>query len=87
AGSLDHHIQDAIRRAGPGGMVRLSGEYTIWQTLELLDGSVLCSDAGATLSWADRSRPGLMISATRANATRILSLVLDGRGIAIKGSG
>ncbi|MEK6669702.1 MAG: right-handed parallel beta-helix repeat-containing protein [Pseudomonadota bacterium] len=87
AGSLDHHIQDAIRRAGPGGMVRLSGEYTIWQTLELLDGSVLCSDAGATLSWADRSRPGLMISATRANATRILSLVLDGRGIAIKGGG
>lgn len=66
-------------------MVRLTGEYTIDQTLELLDGSTLCSDEGATLTWADRSRPGMMINATRAQGTRIRSLVLDGRGIAVKG--
>ncbi|MDI1349270.1 right-handed parallel beta-helix repeat-containing protein [Aquabacterium sp.] len=87
AGQFSHHIQQAIRKAGPGGMVRLSGEYTIDQTLELLDGSTLCSDEGATLTWADKDRPGLMINATRAQATRIRSLVLDGRGIAIKGDG
>lgn len=86
-GPSGRHIQQAVRRAGPGGVVQLSGDYRVDQTIELLDGTLLCSNDGATLTWPDRERPGMMISALRASAVQIRNLVLDGRGISVKGRG
>ena len=49
----------------------------------------LRSDAqtAATLQWADEDRPGLLLDGTRADHTRIQNLILQGRGIALKGRG
>lgn len=86
AGARSHHIQQAIRRAGPGGIVKLAGDYRIDSTLVLQEGTTLCSDEGATLAWADRAQPGMMVSALNVSGTRVQGLVLDGRGIAVRGS-
>lgn len=79
-------IQFAIRKGGKGSTIVLAGDYLIDTTIELSDGVSLCSIKGATLKWKSPHRAGMMINATRANGTTIKNLVLEGRGIAIKGS-
>jgi parallel beta-helix repeat protein len=86
-GQRGEDIIAAVRRAGDGGTVLLSGAYTVDSTIRLRDGSTLCSNSGATLTWTDLDEPGPMISALRASGTTIKNLILDGRGIIIKGSG
>ena len=86
-GATSHDIQQAINRIGPGGTVLLSGNYRIEAPLRLLDGTTLCTADGATLTWADADNAGMMINATGASATTVRNLILDGRGIAIRGRG
>jgi Right handed beta helix region len=86
-GQRGDDIESAIRRAGDGGTVLLTGEYLVDSTIRLRDGTTLCSTNGATLLWTDPDEHGMMLSAVRASDTTIKNLILDGRGIVIKGSG
>lgn len=80
-------IQHAIDRAGSGEVVMLSGQYRVERTLRLKSGTQLCAQPAATLIWEDDARSGMLLDATRAERTRIQNLILQGRGIAIKGRG
>jgi parallel beta-helix repeat protein len=87
AGQDGDDIQFAIRKVGQGGLVLLKGQYEVDTTLSLRSGVTLCSDAGATLLWSNPKRPGMMIEATNASRTTIKNLIIDGRGIMVKGRG
>lgn len=65
----------------------LSGHYRVDRTLRLKSGTQLCAQPAATLEWADEARPGMLLDATRADRTRVQNLILQGRGIALKGRG
>lgn len=84
-GGLD--VQQAIRKAGPGGVVLLKGDYEVDETITLLNGLTVCSDTGATLTWANPRRAGMMFDGARHSRTTIRNLILDGRGIMVKGQG
>lgn len=86
-GATAQDIQQAIVKGGPGSTVLLSGNYRIDATLRLLDGTTLCTTEGATLTWVDPARAGMIIDATSASATTVRNLILDGRGIAVRGRG
>lgn len=79
-------IQYAIQKSGAGSTVVLSGDYVVDRTIKLLNDVTLCSAAGATLTWQNQNRSGMMLDASRATGTSIKNLVLDGRGILLKGT-
>jgi len=80
-------IQQAIRKASPGGVVLLKGDYEVDETITLLNGLTVCSDTGATLTWVNPRRAGMMFDGARNSRTTIRNLILDGRGIMIMGQG
>ncbi|MBI5926418.1 MAG: right-handed parallel beta-helix repeat-containing protein [Aquabacterium sp.] len=86
AGHEASDIQFAILKGGPGSTIILTGDYLIDTTIELLDGVSLCSIKGATLTWSAPNRAGMLISGLRARGTSVRNLILDGRGIMIKGT-
>jgi len=87
AGQTGGDIQDAIGRAPKGATVVLSGVYEVDRPLRLGDGMGLCSEKGATLHWARAARNGMMVEAMSSSHTRLLNLVLDGRGVMVRGRG
>jgi parallel beta-helix repeat protein len=87
SGQSGDDIQFAIRKVGPGGLVLLKGEYEVEDTISLRSGVTLCSESGATLVWSNPRRAGMMITAMNASNTTIKNLILDGRGIMVKGRG
>lgn len=80
-------LQKAIDKAPADTVVMLAGRYDIDRTVRLRSGTRLCAQTAATLQWADEDRPGLLLDGTRADHTRIQNLILQGRGIALKGRG
>lgn len=87
SGQTGDDIQDAINRAPKGATVVLSGVYEVDRTIRLGNGTGLCSEKGATLHWARATRNGMMVEALSSSNTRVLNLVLDGRGVMIRGRG
>lgn len=87
SGQTGGDIQDAISRAPRGATVILSGVYEVDRAIRLGDGMGLCSEKGATLHWARATRNGMMVEAMSSTNTRVLNLVLDGRGVMVRGRG
>lgn len=78
-------LQKAIDQAAPDAVVMLTGRYEIDRTVRLRAGTRLCAQPAATLEWTDENVPGMMLDGTRAERTHIQNLILQGRGIALKG--
>lgn len=84
-GQTGEDIQWAIRKATPGGVVMLSGSYAVRRTIMLQDDSMVCSESGAVLTWAEPERKGMMFNGYDAQRTRTQNLVMVGRGITLRG--